>query len=142
MSYPSNLKFKVWDGKKMLFPGAPRHISIGAVSWGFWDGNELLVDSSNDDARLLQWTGFKDKNNAEVYDLDILNWRNTNFLVNFRFGSYQLDGIDPKCWCSPYFYSHVRSMKRVGSLLEPLGLEIDIKPEVLEVRPELGGMIP
>jgi len=114
-----------------------------------WEHEEAFVANDYEgfyvsfkEIELIQWTGFKDKNNSEVYDLDILYWRNTNFLVNFRFGSYQLDGVDPKCWCTPYFYSHVRDMKRVGSLLEPLSLEIDIKPEVLEVSPELGRLIP
>ena len=41
----SLIKFRVWDGEKMLIPGLESYVAIGAVCWGFWSEGALLSHS-------------------------------------------------------------------------------------------------
>lgn len=58
------IKFRAWNGKKML---EPQDISQSGKYWS-WLGKE--------DVQLMQYTGLKDKNGKEIYEGDILKLYN------------------------------------------------------------------
>ena len=86
---------------------------------------------------LLAFTGLTDRNGTEIYNLDVVKLRDSYYLVVYRFGGYDLTCIDHNVWGSPYFYGCRNQLERVCSLYEYKGV-IHIKPNVLEVLPELG----
>jgi hypothetical protein len=67
------LKLRVWDSEKMLYPRAPRYIAIGGCSWGFWDEEKLLAGNHNPNHKLMQYTNYADRNLVEIYENDIVD---------------------------------------------------------------------
>ena len=57
-----DIKFRAWNGMKML---EPQDLSQSAFHWR-WLGKE--------DATLLQYTGIRDKNGKEIYEGDVLSY--------------------------------------------------------------------
>ena len=70
------IKFRAWDGEKILYPLAPRYVAIGGCSWGFWDDGKLLAVNYRQNHELMQYTGRKDSDNVEIYEGDIVEWEN------------------------------------------------------------------
>lgn len=84
-------KYRVWDGERMLYPGAPQYVAIGAISWGFWDGDELLAGNHNPNHKLLESIRRKDKKNKEIYEGDIIQSGECRGFVLLKNGVFEVE---------------------------------------------------
>ena len=57
------IKFRAWDGEKML---SPDYIDRKGVA--YWRENSIPERSE----KIMQYTGLKDKNGAEIYEGDVI----------------------------------------------------------------------
>lgn len=55
------IKFRAWDGEQMISPDY-----INRQGYACWKSNSI-PETTN---RVMQYTGLKDKNGKEIYDLD------------------------------------------------------------------------
>ena len=86
-------KFKCWDGKKMWEHAVPLfrpahnggRINVSDEEDGSW--NKFV------NGKLLQYTDFKDKNNKQICEGDIIN--NKGNSVEFSSGCWNLNGDRP-----------------------------------------------
>ena len=77
------IKFRAWDGKKMLFPEFDMTIQIDGDYCGFTNGRIDYGDYIQPEA-LMQFTGLRDKFGKEIYECDIVRGNLAN-----EMGSYE-----------------------------------------------------
>lgn len=76
------IKFRVWD-KKIKF----------MISWNkLLEAYDLhnLLELTDKRFEIMQFTGLKDKNGKEIFEGDIIEYKNTNWVVRFEMGSFSL----------------------------------------------------
>lgn len=81
------LKFRAWDAQEnqMINPDY-----ITRTGYAFWKENSISTSSNI----IMQFTGYLDKNGAEIYEGDILLWNNNGFdckaVIDFKGGAFML----------------------------------------------------
>ena len=85
------LKFRVWDGEKMI---SPDYINRDGIA--YWTENSIPSSSIN----IMQFTGLKDKNLVDIYEGDLVNllipneFQNTVFKIVYLLGGFSLESKD------------------------------------------------
>ena len=111
------IKFRAWDieHKKMMYSGKKRE--------EFFFHIEESDGALREWARLMQFTGLKDKKGKEIYEGDIVKFQQQLFEIKLWNGSYCLWKIDRVAW---YFHQVLgRDFEIVGNIYEnpELGLK-------------------
>ena len=107
------IKFRAWDGKKMLYSDNIGGFAIDDLRNGFWQD-------------VMQFTGLKDKNGKEIYEGDILEALDKHKgFVKYEKDSFIVDGK-----ATHIFYTSFRILSLHISQQEIIG-NIYQNPELL-----------
>ena len=90
------IRFRAWDGKKMLMNCVIYHGLVYKVLEDTPDTNDLSLWIDTPDYPLMQFTGLKDESGIEIYEDDII-FLNYNRLgmrkVEFLNGAFNVSGL-------------------------------------------------
>ena len=84
------IKFRVWDEEsKKMYCGCDAIVTFSGYMEEVYVRNKNTVDELID-YKLMQYTGLTDSNDIEIYEGDILIYRNNKFQIKFEVGSFML----------------------------------------------------
>ena len=121
-----NIKFRgktgTTEGKKWVYGYLYKIKSFFSEDYQYFIKNEHLQETSVDEDTIGQYTGLKDRNMKEIYEGDIVKYKNMLGKIIFLQGAFQLsDFYDEEEWILGY----------INEDLEVIGNIYD-NPELLE----------
>jgi len=86
-----DIKFRAWDAKRKLMITesmlTPRYVGFNGSVIRIDEGMECLgsnIMRTEEDVRLMQFTGLLDKNGVEIFEGDILKWDHGDHVLEVR----------------------------------------------------------
>lgn len=72
------IKFRAWDKneKEML--------DVECLKNQAWNVMGNMMSINNSEWEFMQWTGLKDKNNKDLYENDIVKYKDTNWVIKWN----------------------------------------------------------
>ena len=114
-----DIKFRVWDGEKMIpagvIPNVRHLVTTKEFDFGSMEAVVQLHETETD--TLMQYTGIKDKNGVEIYEGDIVSNSSETFPIE-----WQDDAACNSCWSVHGGYSfganNIESFEVIGNIYE------------------------
>lgn len=129
------IKFRCWDNNKMYY-----HVQAGGFEYtvpsiyvkrnGAYEWFDCTPESI-----VMQFTGLKDKNGAEIYEGDILRSIGDGFEVIFQDGCFAGKHKNSKGWIDLRIFNDKRSYKKLITIWEVIG-NIYQNPELINDKTE------
>lgn len=134
------IKFRTWDGSKMYLPEycdkeTFHLLADGTIVETHEHGYERheLTSAREDNWKVMQFTGMKDRNNNEIYECDIVKCSYGKATIIFNAGCFMLEWIDDKEAMMELIFSRdgKNTRRHESDLLEMIG-NIYENPELLK----------
>lgn len=118
-----NLKLRVWCKGTNHFTDSPFYACAGNQLLWLHSGNQLTITNLDDESEYVvqQFTGLKDRAGLDIYEGDILERDNTDYLYKCEYSepeaAYMLRDQDNDG--ALYLADFVKNLKVVGNIFEP-----------------------
>lgn len=104
------IKFRAWDGKRMLDNPTFEFFNHGR------DGRAVMMADENENVEIMQYTGLKDKNGKEIYEGDVVEGQKDFYprsVIGFEDGSFVIKQTPLAKWKVSHF-----ELKVIGNIYE------------------------
>ena len=117
------LKFKTWDGKKIIWPAQLINTDDNAV-YGYYDDSGC---GKEENYPIMQFTGLYDKEGQEIYEGDVINTPDGKLEVFYEEGGFLVINEDENHGADLFTYAN----DKLENICEVIG-NIHENPELIE----------